>query len=383
MQQRNRRQTPAGASPACGSVSEPFKDLPVMPSRGENTPRGERMSLKHSVFVLSENAKPLTPTTRARARKLLRAGVAVKRWSKFGTFGIQLLTETRTYTPETALGVDNGTKFEGYSVVVGNENPLNVKLDLPDKKVIVRKLGERRALRRARRHRNCWRRPKRFDNRRRGNWLAPSQAVLVGSRLKVIRECFRIYPIQRVGFEDVRFYHARKRWGANFSTVEIGKTKLKKFFTDHGAKVFEYRGHETQELRKKYGYRKTQIKSADKFTAHCTDSLALAVDVFEGRPVLPGPFLVVDDTYRPKRRRLYDTQPAKGGIREPYSRGTIFGLRKGLLVGARNNQVGQLCGEYKGGYRYYDAAGKRGSTKQVNWISSNFKTRRSGDSPIA
>jgi hypothetical protein len=126
----------------------------------------------------------LTPTTPTRARKLLQAGVAVKRWSKFGTFGIQMLIETRTDVPDTALGVDNGTKFEGYSVAVGSENPLNVKLDLPDKKAIVRKLEECRTLRRARRHRNCWRRPKRFDNRRREDWLAPSQAVLVNSRLR-------------------------------------------------------------------------------------------------------------------------------------------------------------------------------------------------------
>src|SRR5215469_10872399 len=244
------------------------------------------MSLNHSVFVLSRDEKPLTPTTPARARKLLCAGVARKRWSKFGTFGIQLLTETRTCTPDTALGVDNGSKFEGYSVVVGDENPLNIKLDLPDKKGLVRKLEERRRLRRARRHRNCRRRPKRFDNRRRENWLAPSQAVLVGSRLKVIRESFRIYPIQRVGFEDVRFNHAKKRWGANFSTVEIGKARLREFFMNQGATVFEYRGHETQELRKKYGYRKTQVKSADKFTAHCSDSLALSVEVLEGGPVV-------------------------------------------------------------------------------------------------
>jgi hypothetical protein len=94
---------------------------------------------------------------------------------------IQLLTDTRTDTPNTALGVDNGTKFEGYSVVVGNENSLNIKLDLPDKKVIVRKLEERRTLRRARRHRTCRRRPKASTIAarrigwlpRRRSWLAP------------------------------------------------------------------------------------------------------------------------------------------------------------------------------------------------------------------
>jgi hypothetical protein len=197
----------------------------------------------------------------------------------------------------------------------------------------------------------------------------------------MIRESFRIYPIQRLRFEDVRFNHAKKRWGANFSTVEIGKARLREFFVNRGAKVFE--GHETQELRKKYGYRKTQVKSADKFTAHCSDSLALAVEVLEGGPVVPGAFLVVDDTYRPKRRRLHDTQPSKGGTREPYSRGTVFGLRRGVLIGLPNGKSGQLCAEYKGGYRYYNAKGKRGSARRVHWISSNFNTRRSGDFPVA
>src|SRR5215475_12100901 len=150
-----------------------------------------------------------------------------------------------------------------------------------------------------------------------------------------------------------------------------------------GRRWLEYRGHETKELRRKYGYRKTQVKSADQFTAHCSDSLALAVDVFEGTPVLPGPFLVVDDTYRPKRRRLHDTQPSKGGIRDRYSSGTVFGLRKGLLIGLPKGKSGQLCGEYKGGYRYYDAEGKRGCARRIHWISSNFKTRRSGDSAVA
>jgi RRXRR protein len=376
VQPRNEQQLPRSTSLAPGSRAEAFNAERVTQPRRERTLKGERMSLnKHSVFVLSKDGKPLTPTTPAKARKLLAAGVAVKRWSRFGTFGIQLVADSRRETPDTALGVDNGTKFEGYSVVVGTENPRNVKLDLPDKKVIVKKLEERRALRRARRWRNCRRRPSRFDNRRRVDWLAPSQATLVGSRLKVIRECFRIYPINLVGFEDVRFNHAAKRWGANFSTVEIGKTRIKEFFSSQGAEIFEYQGHETKVIREKYGYRKTAVKSADKFTAHCSDSLALAVDVAIGEAIDPGPFLVVNDTYRCKRRRLHDTQPAKGGIRAPYSKGTVYGLRKGLLIGLPNGKTGQLCGEYKGGYRYYDAEGKRGSARRLSWVSSNFNGR--------
>jgi hypothetical protein len=372
VQPRNEQQLPRGVSLASGSRTEAFNAKRVTQPRREKTSNDGRMSIKHSVFVLDKDGKPLTPTIPARARKLLAAGVAVKRWSKFGTFGVQLVSDSRSETPEAALGVDNGTKFEGYSVVVGTENPLNVKLDLPDKRVIVKKLEERRNLRRARRWRNCRRRPSRFDNRRRVDWLAPSQALLVGSRLKVICECFRIYPINLVGFEDVRFNHARHRWGKNFSTVEIGKTRIRAFFTSQGAKVFDYEGHETKEVREKYGYRKTRIKNADEFTAHCSDSLA---DVAVGEAIEPGPFLVVNDTYRCKRRRLHDTQPAKGGIRAPYSKGKVFGLRKGLTIGLPNGKTGQLCGEYKGGYRYYFAPGKRGSAKRLAWISSNFNVR--------
>jgi hypothetical protein len=209
----------------------------------------------------------------------LAAGVAVKIWSKFGTFGIRMLVATRDKTQLTTLGYDCGTKFEGMSVIVGNENVLNVKLDLPDKAKIVRKLEERRTLRRARRHRHCRRRPCRSNNRSREGFLAPSQRVIVQSRLKVLAELCRIYPVTLAGIEDVRFNHAANRWGANFSTVEVGKQMIRQWFSDHHVTVTEYRGFETKELRQQYGYRKIKDKSADRFEAHCCDSLALACEV--------------------------------------------------------------------------------------------------------
>lgn len=368
-------EAPADTSLVCGSAAESLNAKSVSHPRREKTPKGERMSLKHSVFVLGQDGKSLTPTTPAKARKMIRAGVAKKSWSKFGTFGVQMLAATRTETPDAVVGNDWGTKFDGYSVVVGEENPINVMLVLPNKKVIVKKLEERRSLRRARRHRNCRRREARFDNRRRENWLAPSQAVLVGSRLKVIRELCRIFPVNHSAIEDVRFNHAKHRWGANFSTIEIGKTRLRDFFENLGIQVHLYEGWQTKDIRTGLGYRKTRIKNAEKFTAHCSDSLAIAVNTTVGKRIIPGPFLVVDDSYRPKRRCLHDTQPAEGGIREVYSRGTVFGLRKGVLVGIKG-KVGQLCGELKNGYRFYDALGKRGSVKKLDWVSSNFNTRR-------
>jgi hypothetical protein len=373
---------PDAAGRAQADVAKAAK--PARQPRREKTPdqRGPYVG-RHLVFVLACDGTPLTPTTPAKARKLLKGGIAEKVWSKFGTFGIRILVQTRRAQPPAALGVDHGTKFEGYSVVAGRENPLNVKLDLPDKEKIRKKLEQRRELRRARRFRKCRRRPCRSDNRSRQGFLAPSQAVVVGSRLKVLGEFCRIYPVTLAGVEDVGFNHAMKRWGGNFSTVEIGKARIRGFFADRRINVTEYKGYETQELRTGFGYRKMSEKAADRFEAHCCDSLALACAVVIGERVEPGPFLVVDDTYRPVRRRLHDTQPAQGGVRLPYSAGSVGGLRKGLLVGTQRGP-GRLCGTKNGSFRYYDRDGKRQTAKAVGWISSSFVTRSGGgDSPVA
>ena len=329
----------------------------------------------HEVFVLSNKGEPLTPTTRAKARKLLQGKQARKVWSKFGTFGIQLLNSTRKATPIGALGGDCGTKYEGYSVVIGDENVLNIKLDLPDKKKVVKKKKEQRQLKRARRHRNCRRRPKRFQNRKRTDFIAPSQLVIVQSRLKVLKELSHIYPISYAGWENVQFNHAKYRWGANFSTVEIGKRRIRQFFADRNIYVEEFAGHQTKAMREQFGYKKSSDKSADKFSAHCSDSLTLALAVSHNERIERGPMIVVDDTYRPVRRKLHDTQPTKGGVRDDYSRGTVFGLRKGLLVGTKRGK-GRLCGESNGSYRYYDKKGKRQTAKRLLWVSSQFITRK-------
>jgi hypothetical protein len=157
--------------------------------------------------------------------------------------------------------------------------------------------------------------------------------------------------------------------------VEIGKARIKRRITEQGATLTEFQGWETQEIRKRYAYRKSSDKAADRFEAHCSDALALAVAVGRGVRVEPGPFVVVDDTYRPVRRQLHDTQPARGGVRAAYSRGTIFGVRKGVSIGTVNGRIGRLCGEYLGGYRYQDERGKRQCVKRLAWISTHFVTR--------
>lgn len=343
--------------------------------RSENTRYRQRGRMSaYTVYVLSKEGKPLTPTTPTKARKLIKGKQAKKIWSKFNTFGIQLLTETRKETPDACLGYDPGTKFEGFSIVVDKENNLNVKLDLPDKRKIVRKLTERREARGVRRSR-LRRRKARFNNRSRKGFIAPSQLMIVQSRLKIIKELCKIFPVNYAAIEDVKFNHAKYRWGKNFSTVEVGKSLIRSWFKDHNIHLSEYQGFETKELREKYKYKKVSSKSIDKFESHCCDSLTLAVNEIIGERIEPGKFLVIDDTYRCVRRKIHDSNIKSGGLREKYSSGTVFGIQKGKIIGTSRGKIGQLCGEDRGGYRYYDVLGKRQTSKNISWINNQFKER--------
>jgi hypothetical protein len=154
--------------------------------------------------------------------------------------------------------------------------------------------------------------------------------------------------------------------------MEIGKSYIKNFFEDHGVKIFNFSGKETKSFRQKYKYSKTSDKSEDKFSAHCSDALALACEVGPGYRIEPGQLLVVDDTYRPVRRKLHKTQIYCGGSRLKYSHGHVFGLRKGLIIGTYRGRKGLLCGDYYGKYRYYNEQGNRLNATKISWVSSQF-----------
>jgi len=339
---------------------------------GYNSENREGISLKHNVFVIGVDGKPLTPTTNAKARKLMEGKQAIPIWNKFSQFGLQMLVKTAEHKPRISLGVDFGTKFEGYAVVTGKENNLSVMWKLPDKKKIVKKLEERKILRRARRQRNCRRRQCRFDNRERKDFIAPSQFVIVQSRIKAMQEFFKCYPIDTVALEDVKFNHRDKRYGKNFSTIEIGKKKIKNWIRQRAYQNL-YSGMDTEYCREQYGYKKSNSKSAETFNSHCSDALAIATDTISSERIAEGTFIIADDTYRAVRRKLHDTQFANGGTRDKYSAGNFKGIRKGTI-----SNFGQICGGIKDKIvRTYDWNNKRLSKNynQIAWLSHHFKTK--------
>src|SRR3989338_8119383 len=319
-------------------------------------------SMSGRIFVLSYAGKPLTPCKMSKARKLLIGGVAKPAWNKFGEFGIQMLVETREEMPKFILGVDFGTKFEGYSVVSTKDNNLNVMWLLPNKKTLVKKLEERRQLRRARRWRNCRRRQARFDNRAKEGFIAPSQSIIVNSRLKAIKELLKCYPIKKAVIEDVKFNHRDKKWGKNFSTVEVGKQKIyeliKKQLGKGGLKLVK--GYDTFNIASEQ-FKKEQKGFMQRIGNKINEDL-----------------IVVDDAYRPTRRRLHDTEHKKGNIREKYSTGNSKGIRKGAIC-----ESGQIVGGTKNNYWIRNSENKRIGRTHISWLSHSFKVKEAALPPNA
>ena len=112
-----------------------------------------------------------------------------------------------------------------------------------------------------------------------------------------------------------------------------------------------------------------------KFSAHCSDSLALAVDVNCGMRISEGKFLTVDDTYRCDRRKISDIQLLKDGLVNRYFSGNVKGLKKGIIIGTKKGTIGQLCGIVNDRFRYYNINRVRQSIKELLWVNNQFKIK--------
>jgi 5-methylcytosine-specific restriction endonuclease McrA len=154
------------------------------------------------VFVVSQEGKPLMPTTPRRARIFLRAKRA--RVLFRSPFTIQLRFETTCYTQPVTVGVDTGSKTVGIAATAHQETLLQVEVQL--RTAISEKLTQRRTYRRARRRRTTRYRAPRFANRRRpGGWLPPSISSKVAATLKAIYFVASLLPVRQVHVEIASF----------------------------------------------------------------------------------------------------------------------------------------------------------------------------------
>ena len=282
------------------------------------------------VPVKSKEGKRLMPTTQTRAAMMIKSGQATPYWDN-GIFCIRLNYQSKEWTQEICVGVDPGSKKEGFTVKSESHTYLNIQADAHDK--VGKKVAKRRELRRSRRGRKCPNRKNRM------NRLANKERIPAGTRarwdwkLRILNWLDKLYPVTHICVEDIkaRTWEGAKKWNQSFSPLEVGKN----WFYGEVEKRWQLltiQGYETKSIRESLGLKKSSNKTAESFDAHCVDSWCLAYHAIGGNPVVDNTNVFCISPLPIQRRNLHRELPKKGGIRTRYGGTRCLGYTKGTLV---------------------------------------------------
>lgn len=340
------------------------------------------------VPVKSKDGKQLMPTAPPVARHLIKCGKATPFWSN-GIFCIRLNYESAKYTQEIAVGVDPGSKKEGFTVKSESHTYLNVQADAHSK--VGKKVEKRRELRRGRRSRKC---PNRQNKT---NRLANKERIPAGTRarwhwkLRILNWMSKLYPVTHVCVEDIkaRPKQYQKKWNQSFSPLEVGKQW---FYAEIEKKweLLTLQGWETKEIRDRLGLKKSSQKLAETFDTHCVDSWCLAYHTIGGNSIPDNTDIFCIAPIPIRRRELHRQNPQKGGKRPRYG-GTVLesGVVKNTLVKHIKHGLTRLAGiNAKGKFSIYSLDGKRLTTgaKCTDFqvlTRLNFNYRSGVSSPVS
>jgi len=326
------------------------------------------------VPVLDSKRRPLMPCTPKRARHLLNKGKACAYWNKLGVFCIILKREVEPANQPIAVGIDPGSKWEGWSVVGTKDTVLNGMSEAP--KHVKDAVEVRKNMRRARRHR-LWRREARFNNRQRNKTsLPPSTQARWGAKLRILAQLKKILPISDAVVEDVKASSKKrcKRWNSNFSPIEHGKNWFYDEVKKLGVKLHLRGGYETKELREQFGLKKTSQKDKKTFESHAVDAWVMAASVSGAvKPTWTGLFYWVP--IRLHRRQLHAFQPGRDGIRRPYGGTRSMGLSRGTLVKHIKHGLTYIGGTRKGRVSLHNLRTGKRITQKTNVSDPEILTR--------
>src|SRR5260221_12180219 len=226
------------------------------------------------VPVVDQSQHPLMPTIPSRARRWIKCGKATAFW-KGGIFCVRLNAEpsARVVQP-LAVGIDPGSKREGYSVLSAGHAYLNIQAEARGGIKDAEKDSTR--MRRTRRNRKTPYRKPRQNRHQSKKKLPPSTRARWQWKLRLATFLCRLFPVSVFVVEDIKAAtRGKKRWDQQFSPLEVRKHW---FYAELGklAPVVTRQGYETKALREQLGLKKTTKKLAEVWEAHCVDSWVLA-----------------------------------------------------------------------------------------------------------
>ena len=310
------------------------------------------------VPVVDENQKPLMPTKPSRARKWIRDKKATPFW-KNGVFCVRLNVDpSHRYFQEICVGVDPGSKKEGFTVKSEAHTYLNIQADAHSK--VGKKVEKRRELRRGRRSRKCPNRKEKKHNLSNRDRIPAGTRARWDWKLRILDWLSRIYRITHICVEDIkaRSIERSKKWNQSFSPLEVGKQW---FYTEIEKRwqLLTLQGWETKEIRDRLGLKKSSKKLAETFDAHCIDSWCLAYHAVAGDGVVDNTDIFCLSPIPIRRRELHRQNPQKGGKRPRYGGTTWNGLVKNTLVRHIKYGLTRISGFGKQGIALYSLEGKR------------------------
>lgn len=329
--------------------------------------------MTHFIPVVDHNQKSLMPTTPSRARRWVKSGKATPFWKR-GVFCVRLNVEPSDQkTQPVAVGIDPGSKREGFSVVSAAHTFLNIQTTTPD--WVKDAVETRKNMRKARRYRKT---PYRANRQNRSHGcLPPSTKARWQWKLRVCWWLKKLFPVTAFVVEDVQATTKRgKRWNIAFSPLEVGKVWFYEELRKLG-RVETKQGWETAALRERYGLKKSSNKLAETFSAHCVDAWVLANSWLEGQEKPEQTAILCLIPLRFHRRQLHRLQPETGGIRKPYGGTRSHGFKRGSLVKHQKWGLAYVGGFLKDRISLHSLTDGKRLTQQAKPIECLFLTYNS------
>jgi hypothetical protein len=326
-----RRQLADSSVAGQGTMEMPTKSPSSTSARldGEQTRvTGSRLTAtKTYVPVLSVDREVLMPTTPARARKWIKSGKA-NPFFRGQMFCVRMNVVTGKKVQPIAVGIDPGSKWEGYTVKSEAHTYLNIQADAVT--WVKDAISTRRMMRKTRRSRKTPYRKQR--SRRKHAGLTPATKARWQWKLRVASWLCKLFPVDCFVVEDIKApVKGKRNWDVIFGSLQVGKSwfyfELKKL-----AKIETLQGYETFALREQYKLKKSSDKKKPVFSAHCVDSWVLANYYVGGHIVPDNETLMQIIPLQFHRRRLHLLQPTVGGKRRRNGGTRSLGLKRGSIV---------------------------------------------------